>query len=164
MIRKEITLQYLETDNKSDLSPADSQLLDNAGAAALRAYAPYSGFRVGAALRLANGKIIDGNNQENAAYPSGLCAERVAIFSASAQYPGETIECIAITINTDDKKVTSPVPPCGACRQVIAEYEHKQGKKIRVIFAGETGHIVQMEGIESLLPMTFNSNNLEHLK
>jgi len=164
MNRKSITISYSEYNSNNELPTKDKELLDIAIEATKNSYAPYSRFNVGAAVRLANGEIISASNQENAAYPSGLCAERVAIFSASAQYPGETIECIAITINTDDKKVTSPVPPCGACRQVIAEYEHKQGKKIRVIFAGETGHIVQMEGIESLLPMTFNSNNLEHLK
>lgn len=161
---KEIVLKFSETDQITDLDTADRQLLEKAGEAALRAYAPYSGFRVGAALRLKNGKIVDGNNQENAAYPSGLCAERVAIFSASSQYPDEIVESIAITIDTDSKKVVKPVPPCGACRQVIAEYEHKQGRKIRIIFAGETGHIVQVDGIENLLPMTFNSNNLQHIQ
>lgn len=164
MKHKELIIRFSETDKVADLDEADIQLLEKAGAAAIRAYAPYSGFRVGAALRLESGKTLDGNNQENAAYPSGLCAERVAIFSASAQYPGEIIECIAITINTDSGKVVKPVPPCGACRQVIAEYEHKQGKKIRIIFAGETGHIMMVDGIENLLPLTFNSTNLQHLK
>jgi len=164
MKHKEIIIKYSETDQITDLVNEDRQLLEKAGEAALRAYAPYSGFRVGAALKLGNGIIIDGNNQENAAYPSGLCAERVAIFSASAQYPGEIVECIAITINTDDKKVVKPVPPCGACRQVIAEYEHKQGRSIRIIYAGETGHIIQVDGIENLLPMTFNATNLQHIK
>lgn len=164
MKHKELTLHFYETNLITDLEAQDSQLLGKAGEAALRAYAPYSGFRVGAALRLKSGKIVEGNNQENAAYPSGLCAERVAIFAASSQFPGEIIECIAITINTDSKKVITPVPPCGACRQVIAEYEHNQGQKIRIIFSGETGHIMLSDGIENLLPMTFNSTNLQHLK
>ncbi len=159
---KEISIKYAETDQASDLEPADKLLLESASEAAKQAYAPYSGFRVGAALRLANKQIIKGNNQENAAYPSGLCAERVAIFAASAQHPGAVIESIAITVNTDSHKVIDPVPPCGACRQVIAEYENKQNKKIRIIFAGETGKIIQVEGIESLLPMSFNSKNLQH--
>ncbi|KAF0197569.1 MAG: cytidine deaminase [Bacteroidetes bacterium] len=162
MIKKEITIRYTETDQAADLEPNDSLLLERAKDAAEQAYAPYSGFRVGAALRLENGNIITGNNQENAAYPSGLCAERVAIFAASSANPGKVIESIAITISTDGHHVTSPVPPCGACRQVIAEYENKQQKRIRIIFAGETGKIIQVDGIESLLPMAFNSKNLQH--
>ncbi len=162
MKTKEITIKYFETELASDLEPADKLLLESAAGAAKQAYAPYSGFRVGAALRLGNQTIVTGNNQENAAYPSGLCAERVAIFSASSQNPGVIIESIAITVNTDQKKITVPVPPCGACRQVIAEYEQKQGKKIRIIFAGETGRIILVDGIDSLLPMSFNANNLQH--
>lgn len=162
MIKKELTIRYIETDQADELESSESALLGQAKEAAKRAYAPYSGFRVGAALRLGNGQVITGNNQENAAYPSGLCAERVAIFAASAMHPGEVIESIAITIDTDGQKVIDPVPPCGACRQVIAEYENKQQKKIRITFAGETGRIIQVEGIESLLPMTFNSHNLQH--
>ncbi|MFH1118418.1 MAG: cytidine deaminase [Bacteroidota bacterium] len=162
MINKELTIRYKETDQASDLEPKDRLLLENAKEAAMKAYAPYSGFRVGAALRLEDDQIITGNNQENAAYPSGLCAERVAIFAASSRNPGIVIESIAITINTDYQKVTDPVPPCGACRQVIAEYEKKQGKHIRIIFSSETGKTIQIDGIENLLPMSFNSNNLQH--
>ncbi|MHC1776179.1 MAG: cytidine deaminase [Lentimicrobium sp.] len=162
MKTKEITIKYSETEQASDLEPADGLLLESAAGAAKMAYAPYSGFRVGAALRLENKSIITGNNQENAAYPSGLCAERVAIFYASSQYPGAIIESIAITVNTDQHKITEPVPPCGACRQVIAEYEKKQGRIIRIIFASETGKIIQVDGIDHLLPMSFNSNNLQH--
>lgn len=162
MKTKVLTINYSETDQASDLEHADRLLLESASEAAKHAYAPYSGFRVGAALRLANNQIIQGNNQENAAYPSGLCAERVAIFGASALNPGIVIESIAIIVNTDSRKVVNPVPPCGACRQVIAEYENRQNKKIRIIFAGETGKIIQVDGIESLLPMSFNSNNLQH--
>lgn len=162
MIKKELTVRYKETNQASDLESNDRLLLEEAKSAATRAYAPYSGFRVGAALRLENGMIVSGNNQENAAYPSGLCAERVAIFAASSMHPGQVIESIAITIDTDGQKVIDPVPPCGACRQVIAEYENKQQKKIRITFAGETGQIIQVEGIENLLPMTFNAHNLQH--
>ncbi len=162
MKTKEINIKYLETDKASDLEPADSLLLESAAGAAKKAYAPYSGFRVGAALRLENNIMITGNNQENAAYPSGLCAERVAIFAASSQHPGAVIECIAITVNTDQNKISEPVPPCGACRQVIAEYEKKQGGKIRIIFASETGRIIQVDGIDSLLPLSFNASNLQH--
>lgn len=160
---KEIIIKYSETDQATDLETNDRNLLESAKEASKKAYAPYSGFRVGAAIRLADNQIITGNNQENAAYPSGLCAERVAIFAASAKNPTAVIDCIAITVDTDNHKVTEPVPPCGACRQVIAEYEHKQQKKIRIIFAGETGKIIQVDGIDSLLPMSFNSKNLLHM-
>lgn len=161
MKTKEITIKYSETELATDLEPKDGLLLESAAGAAKKAYAPYSGFRVGAALRLENDLIITGNNQENAAYPSGLCAERVAIFSASSQYPGAVIQSIAITVNTDQHKITEPVPPCGACRQVIAEYEKKQGSKIRIIFSSESGKIIQVDGIDGLLPMSFNANNLQ---
>lgn len=162
MKSKEITIRYFEADSPSELDQADKYLLEKASRAAEKAYAPYSGFRVGAALRLINGTVVSGNNQENAAYPSGLCAERVALFSASSQYPDEVIESIAITVNTDKQTVTEPVPPCGACRQVLAEYEKKQGSKIRIIFSGETGKTILVDGIDSLLPISFNSNNLQH--
>ena len=161
MKSKVITINYFEADNLSELNQADNHLLENASMAAAKAYAPYSGFRVGAALRLANGTIVSGNNQENAAYPSGLCAERVALFSASSQFPGEVVESIAITVNTDKQSVMQPVPPCGACRQVLAEYEKKQGQKIRVIFSGESGKTIIVEGTDDLLPISFNSNNLQ---
>lgn len=162
MKSKEIAIRYFEADSPSELDQADKYLLEKASRAAEKAYAPYSGFRVGAALRLINGTVVSGNNQENAAYPSGLCAERVALFSASSQYPDEVIESIAITVNTDKQTVTEPVPPCGACRQVLAEYEKKQGSKIRIIFSGETGKTILVDGIDSLLPISFNSNNLQH--
>jgi homotetrameric cytidine deaminase len=162
MRSKELTIRYFEADNPSELDQADKQLLEKASLAAVKAYAPYSGFRVGAALRLDNGTIVSGNNQENAAYPSGLCAERVALFSASSQYPGEIIDSIAITVNTDKHTVIEPVPPCGACRQVLAEYEKKQGHKIRIIFSGESGKTIIVDSIDSLLPISFNSNNLQH--
>ncbi len=101
----------------------DKLLLEKAEEAVHKAYAPYSEFKVGAALRLANGAVIQGNNQENAAYPSGLCAERVALFYASAQFPSIAVEAIAITVNSPNGLLETPIPPCGACRQVMAETE-----------------------------------------
>jgi cytidine deaminase len=124
-----------------------------------KAYAPYSGFSVGAAVLLSSGKIITGNNQENAAYPSGLCAERVALFAASALYPDVKIDTIVVTIKTAHK-ITEPVSPCGACRQVIAEYENRQNQKIKIIFSGETGKSITVDGIENLLPIIFNSRKM----
>ena len=161
MKHKSLTINYSVSETLAALNTADQHLMEEAIKAAKNAYAPYSGFSVGAALRLANGKIVTGNNQENAAYPSGLCAERVALFSASSLYPDEVIETIAVTIKTPHK-IIEPVSPCGACRQVLAEYENKQDKKIRIIFSGETGKTFTVEGIENLLPMTFNSRNMNN--
>ena len=162
MKQKEITFHYTTADQLSELNKQDRQLMAQAAAAASRAYAPYSGFKVGAAIKLADGNVVTGNNQENAAYPSGLCAERVAVFSAFALYPDAVIDTIAVTIQTKNHDIVEPVSPCGACRQVIAEYEHKQGKKIRVIFSGENGKSITVEGIHNLLPMTFTANNLKY--
>ncbi len=124
------------------------------------AYAPYSRFRVGAALLLDNGKVVLGSNQENAAYPSGLCAERVAIFHAGAVYPNARIVKMAITAASDTNTTTAPIPPCGACRQSIAEYESKQEYPIGIYFMGETGTIHKSDSLKNLLPFTFDKNFL----
>jgi cytidine deaminase len=124
------------------------------------AYAPYSKFRVGAAILLDNGEIVVGSNQENAAYPSGLCAERVAIFYAGAIYPEATILKMAITAASDNNKTTTPVPPCGACRQSIAEYEIRQETPIEIWFMGETGSIHQSASLKNLLPFMFEKKLL----
>lgn len=161
MNEKTLTLRYSSSNNTDKLRVTDAGLLKKAREAAEKAYAPYSAFRVGAAVRLSNGEIVIGSNQENAAYPSGLCAERVALFAASSMYPDSVIEAVAVTIDTDDRKVIEPVSPCGACRQVLAEYEHRQKKKIRVIFSGETGKTIVVDGMENLLPLTFTAANLK---
>lgn len=161
MVRKrEIKVLYYEYDNTSDLNPEEQKLLKTSSAAALNAYAPYSGFKVGAALMLEDGTVITGNNQENAAYPSGLCAERVATFTAGAQYPNRKIKSIAITAHSDNIKITFPVPPCGACRQVLAEYEKRYKCSIKVILQGETGKILTVDSVAELLPLVFDNNKL----
>lgn len=124
------------------------------------AYAPYSKFRVGAAILLDNGKIVLGSNQENAAYPSGLCAERVAIFHAGAIYPNAKIIKLAITAASDTNPTITPIPPCGACRQSIVEYESKQGKPIEIYFMGEKGAIYKSNSISNLLPLSFDKSAL----
>jgi cytidine deaminase len=124
------------------------------------AYAPYSLFRVGVALVLDNGKIVLGSNQENAAYPSGLCAERVAIFQAGAIYPEAKILKMAITAASDNNKTTTPIPPCGSCRQSIAEYEIKQNTPIEIYFMGEIGAIYKSASLKNLLPFMFDKNFL----
>ena len=124
------------------------------------AYAPYSKFRVGAAILLDNGKIVLGSNQENAAYPSGLCAERVAIFQAGAIYPNAKIVKLAITAASDTNPTLSPIPPCGACRQSIAEYEFKQDTPIEIYFMGESGEVYKSNSINNLLPLSFDKTSL----
>lgn len=126
-----------------------------------KAYAPYSNFRVGAALLLDNGEIITGNNQENVAYPSGLCAERVAIFFAGSQFPNTKILQLAVTARSEKKTLNEPIPPCGACRQSIAEYEIKQNHPIEIFFMGETGEVYKTDSIKVLLPLLFDNNSLK---
>ena len=125
-----------------------------------KAYAPYSKFRVGTALLLDNGEIVLGSNQENAAYPSGLCAERVAVFQAGAIYPDAKIVKLAVTAASDNNETKSPIPPCGACRQSISEYEFKQDSPIEIYFMGESGEVYKSDSIKNLLPLTFDKNFL----
>lgn len=152
----------LETYSSVDeLEEKDRVLVEAATAASLDAYAPYSQFYVGAALRLKNGEIIKGSNQENVAYPSGLCAERVAIYYAGATYPNQEIETLAVTAKTDNFEIKSPITPCGSCRQAIAEYEIKQQKPIRIIMSVTNGEVYICEGIKMLLPFMFNEQELK---
>ncbi len=125
-----------------------------------KAYAPYSEFLVGAALLLENGEVILGNNQENACYPSGLCAERVAIFSAGANFPGVPILRMALSAKSLKHQLITPTPPCGACRQAIAEYELNQKKPIEIYFMGETGKVVKSYSLANLLPLIFDNSYL----
>ena len=142
--------------------PADVQnLMQEAVTIRKTAYAPYSNFKVGAAILLSNGKIILGSNQENAAYPSGLCAERVAIFHASAKYPNIPIKKIAVSVASKTQIINEPVSPCGGCRQVISEYEMKYDSPISIIMSGETGQIYVSDSIENLLPIMFNKKHLK---
>lgn len=158
-MEKELKIHYVEYDEQ-DLPQADRDLLAKAAQMAQTAYAPYSRFKVGAALRLKNGVVVCGSNQENAAYPSGLCAERVAVFSAAANYPDQQIEALAITAVTS-KPINHPIAPCGACRQSILEYEHKFSHPIRLILRGSSGKVAVFDSIESLLPFQFNNEELD---
>lgn len=143
-----------------DLPLIEQNLMLKAIEVRKNAYAPYSKFRVGTAILLDNGEIIVGSNQENAAYPSGLCAERVAIFYAGATYPEATILKMAITAASENNKTTIPVPPCGACRQAIAEYEIRQKTSIKIYYMGETGEIHQSDSLKNLLPFMFDNKLL----
>jgi len=147
-------------DSINELPEEAKSLMEKAAAAREMAYAPYSHFKVGAALALDNGIVVTGNNQENAAYPSGLCAERVAIYAAGAQYPDNIILRMAITARSEKHKLSQPIPPCGACRQAIAEYEIKQHKNIEIYFMGEEGEVFKSNSLADLLPLIFDSSSL----
>ncbi len=142
------------------LSEVDKQLMQKALKATKNAFAPYSGFNVGAALLMEDHSIIIGNNQENAAYPSGMCAERVAIWNAGSTFPNKKVLKIAITAISSTKIVNKPVGPCGACRQTLLEYEINQAKNIEIIFMGEVGEVVKVNSISSLLPFSFDGSYL----
>ncbi|MGV1012668.1 MAG: cytidine deaminase [Flavobacterium sp.] len=155
-----ITTTFEVFHSVADLSENIQSLMQQAIAIRKKAYAPYSHFRVGAAILLDNGKIVLGSNQENAAYPSGLCAERVAIYQAGAIYPDAKMLTIAITAASDSNPTLSPIPPCGSCRQSIAEYEFKQEAPIEIYFMGESGEVYKSNSINNLLPLSFNKTSL----
>lgn len=147
-------------ESKNELSQEVQSLIEQAIAIRKKAYAPYSKFRVGCAILLDNGAVVLGSNQENAAYPSGLCAERVAIFQAGALYPDSQIILMAISATSDEKPVLEPIPPCGSCRQAIAEYEIKQITPIEIFFMGESGPVYHSESLRNLLPFMFDKKFL----
>lgn len=161
MKKKEIKLEYFEFENEQALSAEEQELLKNALDAVERSYAPYSEFHVGAAVLLENGEIVCGSNQENAAYPSGLCAERVALFYANSKYPNVAVKALAITAKADHFTIDQPIMPCGSCRQVIAETENRQQSEIKLIMKGTTGPVQVMNGIDTLLPFTFYEKKLQ---
>jgi cytidine deaminase len=143
------------------LDPEDAQLLEAARQATGHAYAPYSNFRVGAALRLSDGSIITGSNQENASFPAGICAERVALSAVSAVSPGVAVTALALTYFNEMGDSSRPISPCGICRQSLAEYEQRFGQPIRVILGGSTGEIFILEKATNLLPFAFSSQELK---
>lgn len=162
MKKLSLTIDYLEYENMDELIAEDKNLMQQAHEAGKSAYAPYSNFSVGAAVLLENGVVVKGSNQENAAYPTGLCAERVAVFSAGTNYPGVAIKTIAITAKSSRIKVESPITPCGDCRQAISEYEVLYNKPIRFLLMGETGKVLELKNVGSLLPLRFEGKNAFH--
>lgn len=160
MEKKTVAFQLSIYKATDELSQTDMDLLEKAVAARNDAYAPYSNFQVGAAVLMENGEIVIGNNQENASYPSGLCAERVAVFQAGAKYPNQTIKAIAISATSKNYVVDTPAGPCGNCRQSIAEYEQKQKSPIAIIMRGEEGKVFKCDSIGDLLPLTFSNSFL----
>jgi len=161
MQRLDITSSVLVYDSENELPAADLDLLKAARGAALKAYAPYSQFQVGAAALLKNGAVIIGSNQENVASPSGLCAERVAVFAAGAQHPDVPVKAIAVSCRSEKFHVDYPATPCGACRQAMAEYENRYGEAIRIILAGAAGPVYVLESIAALLPLQFKADQLK---
>ena len=160
MKRQKIEIHLEVFEDLSELPTDIKNLMNKAQQARENAYAPYSHFRVGAAIMLSSGEIVSGNNQENAAYPSGLCAERVAVFSAGANFPKEDIIALAITARSENQPTTEAIGPCGACRQSLAEYEQKQNSPIPTYFMGESGKIIKVDSIAALLPFGFDAKYL----
>ncbi|MDR1876087.1 MAG: cytidine deaminase [Flavobacteriaceae bacterium] len=156
---KTLDVTYEEYLTWDELSPEDLNLVKEARRARESAYAKYSQFKVGAAILLDNGKILTGNNQENAAYPSGLCAERTAIFYAIANYPLAIIRKMAVVAGKEEDN-SEPVSPCGACRQVLLEYESRQKKPIEFLFTGMKGRVIKFSKCSDLLPFTFDGSLL----
>ena len=149
--------------DRNSLEADDALLLEAAGKATGDAYAPYSKFRVGAAIRLSNGKIITGSNQENASFPAGICAERVALSAVSAGSPGIAVTALALTYINESGTGDRPVSPCGICRQTLAEYEQRFGQPIRLILGGITGEIFILNQATDLLPFAFSSQEFKPL-
>lgn len=159
---KEIKIEssFLVYSDINELPNDVKGLMQEAIEARKNAYAPYSKFKVGAAILLDNGEVVIGNNQENASYPSGLCAERTAMYYAGAQFPNARMIRMAIVAGSTKNQTTTPIPPCGACRQAISEYEIKQDAPIEIYFMGETGKVVKSNSLANLLPLGFDSSYL----
>lgn len=152
-----ITIGFCQTD---ELSEADQQLVERAKEATRNSYSPYSKFAVGAAVRLADGTIIIGANQENAAFPSGLCAERTAIFAAQAQHPDQPITAIAIAARNQNGLMPDPIVPCGSCRQVMTEIEDRYKCPIRILLYGTDGTYV-INSVKDILPLCFVGDSMK---
>lgn len=160
MKKIEVTTTFIEYESITALEPQDQTLMRQAVEIRKNAYAPYSQFRVGAALLLEDGTVVLGSNQENAAFPSGLCAERTAIFQAGALHPGKRILKIAISATSDLKVTNHPIPPCGACRQSILEYEVKQAQPIELFFMGAEGIVCYSPSLINMLPFHFDAKSM----
>ena len=159
-MEKEFNIKFEIIASQKELNSEDKKLCDAAFEARTKAYAQYSNFTVGCALLLENGEIICGNNQENAAYPSGLCAERTTIFWTSANYPNLKIKKLFVIGAPKDALTSFPIPPCGSCRQSILEYEVKQNENIEIYFASLDGEIYKTNSIRDLLPFSFDASFL----
>ena len=153
---KEFRTSYLRYSSISELPAQEKELLEAATRACEMAYAPYSRFFVGAAIRTGSGQVITGANQENASFPIGACAERVAVYQLKMKHPGEIVSAIAITAKLTNRKIAEPVSPCGSCRQILVELEREQKSPIRLILRGSEGPVIIFEKALDLLPFSFN--------
>ncbi|MDB5025049.1 MAG: cytidine deaminase [Mucilaginibacter sp.] len=160
MTSHEIKIHFQQYASVEELNEPDKALCLESVKALQNSHSPYSKFKVGAAMRLQSGRIIYASNQENVAYPSGLCAERVALFYWGANHPGDPIESMAVTAHSDEFKIIKPVTSCGACLQVLAEYERKQGRAIKMLLYCQGGPVWAATGIESFLPFLFFEDRL----
>ncbi|MBS4012583.1 MAG: cytidine deaminase [Bacteroidetes bacterium] len=163
MKKKSLCIDIYEVEDENELSPDDIKLIHLARKMTFNAYAPYSEFYVGSAILLENGEIVTGSNQENAAYPSGICAERVCVFSASSQYPNVKMKAIAVAARNPRESMNYPISPCGSCRQVLLEFEHKQKEPIKILLTGEYGKVFIITKAEDLTPISFSSDDLKRL-
>ena len=160
MLKENITISYLRA-KFNDLTAIEKELIQRSKDALKDAYAPYSGFLVGSSVLLSDGKIISANNQENVAFPSGLCAERVVLFNAGANYPNLEIDIIAVSAKYNLYEITDAISPCGACRQVMAEYQQKQNKKIKILLHLNNDEVLIFSSVDDLLPLLFTNPNLK---
>ena len=161
MQKRNISISFDEYNSLDELNSQDQILCIEAKKAMSNSHSPYSGFRVGVAVQLESGRIFYGSNQENVAYPSGLCAERVALFLIGTTYPDDKILSMAITAQTAHFLIKEPVTSCGACLQVMEEYEKKQSHPINVLFYCLNGAIIRTTGIKTLLPFAFEEMRLQ---
>ena len=159
MKKRQLEISY-QSCKFEELTPEEKQLVEEARQATYRSYSPYSRFSVGASVLLANGVILSGSNQENAAYPSGLCAERTVLFFANSQHPNQPITMMAIAARSEKGFTEIPITPCGACRQVLAETEKRFEYPIRILLYGETETII-IDGVKNLLPFLFDEDILK---
>ncbi len=159
MNRREIKIAYLEFDGAEELPDEFRLLVMSARKASGDAWAPYSGFKVGAAVKLLSGLVLTGNNQENAAYPAGLCAERTVLFYANANYPDDPVVAIAVTAQNAAGFLAEPVKPCGGCRQALLEVETRYNRAVTIVLDGQQS-IYMLDGVDSLLPLNFTGRSL----
>jgi len=160
MQKVKFEVEYISYANELELEESERSLLSLAKEALQTSYSPYSQFKVGAAILLANGAIVLGSNQENAAYPVTLCAERTAFFSAAVQYHNIPIIAAAITVETQKKNMQKAVSPCGSCRQVMLEYELKGAQDIKLILQGDAGEVLICKSVKDILPLYFDASYL----
>lgn len=161
MKKQQQSFEYLSYDDISELEESDRALLQAARKVTEQAYAPYSNFRVGAVIQLANGQTVNGTNQENASFPVGICAERTAVSAAASLHPGVPIQTIAISYHNLEGSSNHPISPCGICRQTLAEYEQRQQQPIRLVMGGQNGKVLVLPAATLLLPLSFSAKDME---